>query len=335
MCRENLISVIVPVYNIEKYLPRCLQSISEQTYTNLEIIVIDDGSTDSSGKIADEFAKKDDRFVVIHKENGGVGSARNVGIANVHGEFIGFVDGDDYINSEMYRVLYENIKKSEYDISGCYYRGASDDIIRDTKEFVDYDNQQTIELNNYELFNHYYNGKEIEKKNNIYTTSFLALWNKLYKKEVFNGIVFPENVYTGEDLYVYFDILKNTSKSIFTDLRLYYYYRRKNSLTNQKKTYEMNLIRIENRGNAIKRYLNVLSSLGYNELYNTCINSELFDFFNFATKEDSLNEVKNIYRKKTMEIIDLKKLNKYFSIKKRMLILLFIISPKLYKKIVS
>lgn len=111
--RNPLISVIVPVYNIEKYLPRCIESIRKQTYNNLEIILVNDGSTDTSGTICDEFAKKDTRIRVIHKENGGSSSARNAGIENAKGEYLGFVDSDDYIESEMYEKMICAIEETD------------------------------------------------------------------------------------------------------------------------------------------------------------------------------------------------------------------------------
>ena len=100
-----LISVIVPVYNIENYLERCVNSIREQTYNNLEILLVDDGSTDSSGALCDRFAEADERIRVFHKENGGSSSARNLGIAEAKGEYLGFVDSDDYISANMYELL--------------------------------------------------------------------------------------------------------------------------------------------------------------------------------------------------------------------------------------
>ena len=106
-----LISVIVPVYNVEKYLAKCIDSIIAQTYTNLEILLVDDGATDSSGAICDEYAQKESRIRVIHKENGGLSDARNRGIAEARGEYLGFIDSDDYIDVDMYELLYNLIQK--------------------------------------------------------------------------------------------------------------------------------------------------------------------------------------------------------------------------------
>lgn len=113
------ISIIVPVYNVERYIERCVESICQQTYTNTEIILVDDGSTDSSGKICDEIAVKDPRIRVIHQQNSGLSAARNAGLAVAKGEYIAFVDSDDYIAQEMYSVMIENMEKYDLDIIGC------------------------------------------------------------------------------------------------------------------------------------------------------------------------------------------------------------------------
>ena len=113
---EKLVSVIIPAYNIEDYIGRCLDSIISQTYKNLEIIVVDDGSRDYTGEILDNYAKKDRRIKVIHKENGGVSSARNKGIEAAEGDYIGFIDGDDLIEPEMYKTLVDLLEEENADI---------------------------------------------------------------------------------------------------------------------------------------------------------------------------------------------------------------------------
>lgn len=111
--KEPLISVIVPVYNIMDYLPRCVQSLRQQTYRNLEILLVDDGSTDGTGQLCDRLAAEDERIYVLHKENGGTSSARNMGIEKARGEFLGFVDSDDYVEPDMYRQLYRAAEGKE------------------------------------------------------------------------------------------------------------------------------------------------------------------------------------------------------------------------------
>ena len=118
-----LISIIVPVYNVKNYLEKCLQSICGQTYKNLEIILIDDGSSDGSGELCDLFAQRDGRIRVFHQANAGQSAARNRGLAVAQGEFLGFVDSDDWIESDMYEFLYRLLKENEADISICsHYR---------------------------------------------------------------------------------------------------------------------------------------------------------------------------------------------------------------------
>lgn len=117
-----MISVIIPIYNVEEYLEKCVNSVLNQTYSDLEIILVDDGSTDNSGKICDELKNKDNRIIVIHQENQGLSAARNAGIAKALGEYIAFVDSDDYIMEDMYETLYKNLEKTDADISICKYQ---------------------------------------------------------------------------------------------------------------------------------------------------------------------------------------------------------------------
>ena len=148
MEQDYLISIIIPVYNVEKYLRKCLDSIINQTYKKLEIILIDDGSTDNSGKICEEYAKKDDRIIVIHKENAGVSSARNRGIELANGKYIGFIDSDDWIEENMYETLYQNLLQFDVDISMCNYS-----IIRNHKKtFHKHDLEDGILIDNKKEF---------------------------------------------------------------------------------------------------------------------------------------------------------------------------------------
>ena len=130
----NKVSVIIPVYNVEKYLQRCVTSVTEQSYSNLEIILVDDGSVDKSGAICDDFAKKDKRIRVIHKENEGLGLTRNVGIKVATGNYICFIDSDDYIAREYIETIYSDLKKSSADVCYCGHTKGYKWKIRDKKE---------------------------------------------------------------------------------------------------------------------------------------------------------------------------------------------------------
>jgi len=126
MMKSELISIIIPVYNVEDYLARCLESILFQSFKDFEVLLIDDGSTDGSGKICDAYAQNDTRIRVIHKVNGGVSSARNVGLNNANGQYISFVDSDDFVHPCFLEFLYNSIKSSKADISICDYEKRND-----------------------------------------------------------------------------------------------------------------------------------------------------------------------------------------------------------------
>ena len=183
-----LLSIIVPVYKVEKYLSECIDSILAQTLTDFELILVDDGSPDHCPEICDEYAKKDDRIVVIHKANGGVSSARNSGILAAQGDYIGFVDADDLIVPEMYAFLYDAILKHHVDLVSCQYKRFLKDVSVSTGE----DRVRVGRL--------YNNTKALtEKYCTIYVpTEDSSVCNKLYRKKVMRDICFPD-MKAGED----------------------------------------------------------------------------------------------------------------------------------------
>ena len=167
---QPLISIVVPVYNVKQFLTKCLNSIISQTYSNLEIIVVDDGSTDGSATICDDYAKKDKRISVIHKENGGLASARNAGIDVAKGTYIGFVDSDDYIEPYMYEKLLQAILKYSCNIAVCGINYVFDDgeVIAkantEPEQFFEFP-WAIEEMNTFRLFD-------------------MGAWSKLYKREL-------------------------------------------------------------------------------------------------------------------------------------------------------
>ena len=217
---NKLISVIVPVYNLENYIERCLKSIQNQTYSNIEIIVVDDGSIDDSWNVINRIAKEDNRIIPIHKENGGVSSARMLGLANANGEWIGFVDGDDEIEEDMYEVLINNAFECNADISHCGYKMIFNDgritSFYDTKVKKIQDNTTGI----IDLLE----GDLIEP----------GLCNKLYKKSLFEDIELDTNIKINEDLLLNYYLFKNSQLSIFEDLTKYHYLIRDNSASRSK-----------------------------------------------------------------------------------------------------
>lgn len=217
---KGLISVIVPVYNVEKYLEKCIKSIINQTYHNLEIILVNDGSKDNSGKICDFWEEKDPRIKVIHKENGGLSDARNTGMKIAKGEYIGFVDSDDYINSNFYEILMMNINRYKADISTCSIRKFSEEEVLD----------ESLSLNE-----KVYTFITEEALSDLIDENILnqTVWNKLYKREVINNIYF-EFGKIHEDVFWTYQVFGNAKKVVFVNQELYYYLQRLGSIMNSK-----------------------------------------------------------------------------------------------------
>lgn len=213
------VSVIVAAYNIQDYIVKCLDSIANQTYRNLEVIVVDDGSSDNTGKLADEFSENDNRFIVIHKENGGVSSARNRGIDVASGDFIGFVDGDDTIEDDMYEILVNNAIKYDADISHCGYK-----VIENNKETLFYDTKQIIIQDRKRGLVELFEGTLIEP----------SLCNKIFKKNIVGDIRLDESIKINEDLYFNVLLFNNSTRSVFEDIAKYNYIKRENSASTSK-----------------------------------------------------------------------------------------------------
>lgn len=219
MKREPIISIIVPVYNVEKYLCRCIDSILAQTIKNYELILVDDGSTDNSGKICDDYQKKKEQIVVIHKENGGLSSARNAGINIASGKYLGFVDSDDFIDNDMYEFLYNNIIKEDAEMSVC-------------GSFDCYDGKIS------KILNSYYKVMNQEEAIKCILDGKIAgasACNKLYKREIFNDIRYPIGK-TSEDAFVIIELLMKCNKIVISSKQKYYYFHRENSITTCKFT---------------------------------------------------------------------------------------------------
>ena len=212
---NDLISVIVPIYKVEKYLDKCIESIINQTYYNLEIILVDDGSPDKCGEICDKYALQDDRIVVIHKENGGLSDARNKGLKVSTGKFISFIDSDDFISVNYFEYLYSLLKKYNADIS----------VVLPYK-FSNYDE---IKINNTGGKVTVYNASEA-LITMLYQKKFdNAAWGKLYKKDVVKNIEFPVGKLY-EDIGTTYKYLLNSKKVVFGNERLYYYLQRNDSI---------------------------------------------------------------------------------------------------------
>lgn len=213
---EELITIIVPVYKVEDYLDKCVNSLLNQTYKNLEIILVDDGSPDRCGEMCDEYAKIDNRVKVIHKENGGLSDARNAGIEVANGQYLAFLDSDDWVHEEFVEKLYRLIKETESNLAICNFVKTSGEDI--TPDFSDV---EIHELSNIEA---------LEKLAGEFYLQFVVAWGKLYHKDLFDLVRYPVGK-VHEDEYVAHKILYKTNKVVYTTEQLVYYRQRQDSIT--------------------------------------------------------------------------------------------------------
>ena len=223
MNENPLISVIIPVYNVEQYIERCIRSVIVQTYKNLEIIIVDDGSTDNSGNICDKLAQEDNRIKVFHQVNKGVSAARNIGLQEAHGEFIGFVDSDDFIDSDMYEYLYSLIKDNGADISFCKFRHFDFPM-----HFDDFE-----EIGGFEVIDSTEGLKRIVYHKQGFKGS---IWIGLYLKKVISQ--FPVGIHHYEDEEFKIKCFLK-SRKIVSGKEIKYNYRYRDSSSMHSKDYEM------------------------------------------------------------------------------------------------
>lgn len=237
---SSLISVIVPVYKTESYLARCINSIINQTYKNLEIILIDDGSPYQCGMICDEYAARDPRIKVIHQQNAGLSTARNAGLKIASGHYIGFVDSDDWIDADMFEILYKGAStfKAQIAICGFYYAGGRKHKEVREKDITLYNRRDALNnlLRDETVTNH--------------------VWNKLFKKELFEGIYFPDGR-NYEDRVVTYKLFEKAERIVFLNSSKYYYLRRDDSITGAwtvKSQMDKTILMYERYNDLIKRY---------------------------------------------------------------------------------
>ena len=254
--KEELISIIVPVYQVEEYLSQCIESIIRQTYKDIEIILVDDGSLDSSGDICDKFARTDNRIKVIHTKNGGVSKARNIGLKNACGKYICFIDSDDYVKEDYIERLFELCIENDSDISICGVIDIENGQVKNKSKAINtvYSSTQAI--------------KEVFEEKNFYC----VMWAKMFKKRLFEYYNFCEDTAVAEDLQIIYKIFDEASSiAINTKECLYYYRVREGSTQNSKfnKNHEKELEILEEAivylrdkhkeilGSVVKKYVSV------------------------------------------------------------------------------
>lgn len=296
---DILVSVIIPAYNAGKYIGFCLETVLAQTHKNLEIIIIDDGSTDNTGEICDNFAEKDSRIRVIHQTNHGVAYTRNVGLENIGGEYIAFIDSDDYVKDIYIETLLKTCVERDCKLTVC-------------KSF-DTDRRELFDL----PFS--YNIRTYDSDFLLHNLSYLSDLNEvvismLFHKSVFENLRFPSGLIY-EDSYIYFDFIKNAESVTFIDSVLYYYFLSPNSIMRSnfsKKSYDMLA--------AYDRKLEVLSENGCEQSYQIVSRDYLYTvarmigqtkYCDKFTPEFKKEKIKTL-RKKYRELFAVNKKNPYF-----------------------
>ena len=218
--KEALISIVVPVYKVEKYLKKCVDSILNQSYTDIEVILVDDGSPDDCGKICDEYTEKDKRVKVIHKENGGLSDARNIGLENASGDYILFIDSDDWIHEDMVDILYRNLKANDTDMSMCMFKYVFEESEEEVFDECHCTEQVEV-LSSEDILRRYYSEDRVP---------YVVAWNKLYKKDLFKEIRYPKGK-IHEDEFTSYRLIHQSDKIAVIYSALYYYLQRAGSIT--------------------------------------------------------------------------------------------------------
>ena len=282
MDQEVSISIIVPVYKVEAYLRKCVDSILAQTYTNLEIILVDDGSPDNCPQMCDEYKALDSRIVVIHQQNGGLSAARNAGLDIATGSYIMFVDSDDYIAPDMCEKLYQLLIRDGSDLAICsleciYEPGcgmSSDETVKKGLKSELLTTQQALE-------------KVCE------SWFFVVAWNKLYKKDLFAHYRFPVGR-IHEDEFAVHHIFAQCQRISVTEERLYYYLRRADSITGQQK--ELTVKRLDAIDALMDRY-QMFNELGYMDLYKSTLLTAYWILYDFLARihDKSLKKAAKAY----------------------------------------
>jgi glycosyltransferase involved in cell wall biosynthesis len=319
--KMDLISIIIPIYNVEKYLKQCLDSVINQTYSNLEIILVNDGSTDSSGEICEQYKKSDKRIRVIHKKNGGLSSARNEGIRQSSGEWIGFIDSDDYVDLRMYEILWKLARKNEADIAMSYIRSFNSYKIEpcmDTDEITTFNGNELIET--YVLGNHSCN-------------IAISVCDRLYKRDLVRDVCFLHGKLHEDVLYT-MEVFCKCKKAVYIN-HAYYFYRTEREGSITFRPYEFkNLTDLFEITTQTIHYLNTNRKIELANIYAAKKYIEYGDILGKKVTLESRNLIKKYLRENRRVAIKALK-NKKIRTKERILLFLSLISPKLKKLVVE
>lgn len=313
--KSPLVSVIVPVYKVEQYLEKCVQSIIEQTLKEIEIILVDDGSPDSCGEICEDLASRDRRITVLHKRNGGLSDARNAGIRIARAEYVAFIDSDDYIDSDMMEILYSNAVQEEADISVCGIYHHSENTVSETQDPIGYTVAHTYEAVLLEL-----------------TKVPVSAVNKIYRKSLFERVKFPKGKLY-EDAYTTIPLTIESQKVVYDLKPKYHYIHREDSITtkpyrpqvfNLVEAYQKNMELVCTAFPKLRKAAEFRYYWSYFWVIEYMLRTPNLD-------QEALNKKKEIYkllRSKVFSIVT----NPYFRKTRKISAVLMFVSGRLYEK---
>lgn len=277
---DKTISVIIPVYNVAEYLPECLTSVITQSYHNLEIILINDGSTDRSGMICDEFACKDSRIRVIHQENGGAAAAKNAGLRVATGEYLSFVDSDDFLAPDAYEYMVSLLEKSRADVVQCAFRDVFADECKDRiteNRIIAYSTEAYLLR---------------------FTTEWTCglLWDKLYRRILFTGVFFEEGHRIDDEYFTYQGIM-NAKQIVYSPQIVYNYRQRASSVMKDRAAQEQILLeRLDYSEKRREKVVNRFPELKQQFEY-AFLDSLLVWMYDSAATEETIKEIQRMLRR--------------------------------------
>lgn len=317
MTSVPILSIIVPVYKVEAYLPRCIDSILAQTFRDFELILVDDGSPDNCPALCDVYAQKDERITVIHQKNGGLSAARNAGLDLAKGEYIGFVDSDDYIAPEMYETLLRRVREDDAQLAICSYAyvdEAGNDLGRKSPitQAAVFDRVQAMDC--------------LGGDRSWY---YITAWNRIYKRELFESIRFPVGK-LHEDEFIAHRLFWACERICMVPQVLYYYVQREGSIMRQKsiRQYMDDIEGVLGRMEfALAHGLNRLAFRSCNGVLGILVNARYGGGLSESREDDLYEQVLAEVRPKLYELLKIPRYEEY-----KLKILLYLISPRLYYK---
>ncbi len=317
------ISIIVPIYKVEKFLHKCIDSILNQTFTDFELILVEDGSPDCCGETCDEYANKDKRIRVIHQKNSGISLARNAGLDIARGDYIGFVDGDDYINPYMYETLYKLIVEQDCDVSMCHYikTESSEEALGKIEDKVEVEYYTNIEAL---VGLQGLKGRDPE--------TFCVVWNKLFKRNLFDTLRFKPGKWY-EDAFLMLYLYDKVHKVVYTHQPLYYYVQHEGSI--MKQPYCIHSL---DRIDVFFERMIFFRKLGFKELEWAAEHKYIERFFllyfiaiEHGTDKEIMSKIYQRFRRNVVRALR----NPLYHWKDKVAWIIFIISPKLYRNLLT